>query len=1134
MTIQVDSRITEAVETDGVSKRFDFNFPLFKGDDDQGLEVRFVNELGYDVVDREDYSLVVGLENKGGHVLFHVAPEAGLSLVIAGKTPLDQSLDITNPGKFFAQSVERSLDKITSMIQEFVSTLDEETRQRINNDNDLRERLDTRFTELAASIDQRFQGKWTEMSDYLNSLLPMFFCIMRKEIDKYARTGLIDVIDSRIAEIIDDVRNDAQFAIDNLIDELHDAINTINQDNSIPAIAVIDGDKNQRQINQQNEQSISNLTADVAESITYVDAAVAENKQYVDSAVAGNKQYTDQALSAFSGPATKFFPTVAAANAAIGTIGTGEAVWVGDAANGGLYEKKTADATSLTKSAYDPTTQLSNNVPKYDQSPVASQAGVRFDRYVSAQAFKQALDFLMLPYKTQLSALTQEIVKVKAQLSDLELSTLENSAKLDAFRLGFVKADYYLAADGNDSNAGTIAAPFRSFAPILAMSAGALNSKIIALKSGDSFSPMDLAFLNANNCQITSYGNTGLGRPFIDCTAAITETWTEHAAGVWKVTLTHNGDSKTYPNFFKNGVPVQKVISVAALATASANAVYAENQTANTFTAYMKSSINPSTDGNTYRWSKYASAITLIGTGSTIDNIYSLGNAHQDGALVVKTADASGGCNLSRCRVDWGNRHSALVGSGTRTSIAEFNEFYGGADDVETGNVLNAGGGANAIVFNSADHQTATCIDRYNVYDGLTRPNYNAPASLTYFTGGYGHDAVETRPMLKYISYGNTYKNVDLCHSSCAVTGTFDDCTFDNVTQLISADDVNTNYTISNSSGNLEQFARGANLNITLNWINNDIVVKDLARGNPGFVRYAEGTGAIYLNISGGSIDVQGSRASASAANKTLFRVKNGTLAVNGLTVYPKLGTPFTYLIDVIAGGAFSILSSNNNTYPIGALFRNAGTEYNLSAWVAAGFDGANSKRHDMPNSTLADNFTRTDALLTDDVYVQKGGVTTALAIRSNKLATLNGSTQAAALGSVDSQNLWCRKVTESTVGSSGIALLVENDTNFIIVRETSTQYQLQVCNAGAFSTLNGVGVTPAIGQEVIALIKNVTDPETKVTVKRAWLIADNRNVLNAQTITMPTAMTNTKTVGFVGRGAANPLLSNASWGVLT
>lgn len=278
MTIQVDSRITEAVETDGVSKRFDFNFPLFKGDDDQGLEVRFVNELGYDVVDREAYSLVVGLENKGGHVLFHVAPEAGLNLVIAGKTPLDQSLDITNPGKFFAQSVERSLDKITSMIQEFVSTLDEETRQRINNDKDLKERLDIRFAELAASIDQRFQGKWTEMSDYLNSLLPMFFCIMRKEIEAFTNEQLPAIIDQRFNEVIEEVRADAQLSIDEMVDDL-----TTQTNQALSA--------------SSNATSLlNNVTSELNEKVPQIDSALSKAEIAANAiAVSGNVFDTPEA-----------------------------------------------------------------------------------------------------------------------------------------------------------------------------------------------------------------------------------------------------------------------------------------------------------------------------------------------------------------------------------------------------------------------------------------------------------------------------------------------------------------------------------------------------------------------------------------------------------------------------------------------------------------------------------------------------------------------------------------------------------------------------------------------------------------------------------------------------------------------
>lgn len=845
------------------------------------------------------------------------------------------------------------------------------------------------------------------------------------------------------------------------------------------------------------------------------------------------------------------FTTLAAFNAVKSTIPNNSTVIIDEA--GANQGTNTWTGTDLVKSPYDPVAvaaadatakanqaelnakNYTDGVPKNEQSAIAAEAGLLANRYVSALGFKAAFDFLMQKHANELSKLNENLAKLQLQLSNVESIANAASLKLDSYRAGIVKADYYLSADGSDTNAGTISAPFRSFSPILAMSAGSLNNKIIALKCGSSFAAMDISVLNANNCLITSYGNSADGRPFIDCTSAITETWTEHATGVWKVTLTHNADTKIYPNFFKNGIPVQKVISVAALASASDNAVYAENQTSSTFTAYMKSSVNPATDGNSYRWSKYGSAITLIGTDSTIDNIYALGNAHQDGALVVKTNDASGGCKLSRSRVDWGNRHSALVGSGTRQSVAEFNEFYGGADDVETGNILNAGGGANALVFNSSDHQTATCVDRYNVYDGLTRPNYNAPASLTYFTGGYGHDAVEGRPMLRYTAYGNTFKNIENVHSSCAATGIFDDCTFDNVTQLFSADDVNTNYTLSNSKGNVEQLVRGTNLNMTLLWKDNEIVVNDLARGTAGFVRYAEGTGSINITYDGGILDVRGVRSSTAAANRVINRVKNGSLKVNNLTVLPVLATPFTYFTDVISGGTFTLdATSGNNKYSIGTVFRRNGTEYNLAGWISAGYDQATSKRHDIPISTLQDNFARTDKLLVDDVYINLGGVTSSLALRSNKLATLNGSTQAVKLGSVESQNLWCRKITQSTVGSSGIALLVENDTNFIIVRETSTQYQLQVCNAGSFATTNGSGVTPAIGQEVIAVIKDVIDPLTKVQSKMSWLIADNRNVINSQLITMPSAMSNTKTVGFVGRGAANPLLSDASWGILS
>ena len=125
---------------------------------------------------------------------------------------------------------------------------------------------------------------------------------------------------------------------------------------------------------------------------------------------------------------------------------------------------------------------------------------------------------------------------------------------------------------------------------------------------------------------------------------------------------------------------------------------------------------------------------------------------------------------------------------------------------------------------------------------------------------------------------------------------------------------------------------------MTLSWKDNEIVVNDLARGNAGFVRYAEGTGSINITYDGGLLDIRGVRSSTAAANRVINRVKNGSLKVNNLTVLPIMATPFTYFTDVISGGAFTLdATSGNNKYPIGTVFRVSSTEYNLASWIAAG-----------------------------------------------------------------------------------------------------------------------------------------------------------------------------------------------------
>lgn len=70
-----------------------------------------------------------------------------------------------------------------------------------------------------------------------------------------------------------------------------------------------------------------------------------------------DKTYVDGALAGFTNGASKFYATLALANADIANIGIKDKVEIGEVANGGTWYKATAGATTLTKSPYDPLAQ---------------------------------------------------------------------------------------------------------------------------------------------------------------------------------------------------------------------------------------------------------------------------------------------------------------------------------------------------------------------------------------------------------------------------------------------------------------------------------------------------------------------------------------------------------------------------------------------------------------------------------------------------------------------------------------------------------------------------------------------------------------------------------------------------------
>lgn len=196
MTLPTSTRVTDPYETDGVQRDFEFDFPAFYNADTghYGIEVRRLTALDYEVIDKSLYDIFLNDEDKSGYIRFHVAPMAGDDIYIAGDTTRSQQLNLINYGRYSAQSIEKAFDLIVALIQEFVSKVDEETRQRILADQALRDFLLIKFNQFTAEVTTKIDKHIGDINGFMSSLIPMFVCIMRKEIANYAETGMMQVI----------------------------------------------------------------------------------------------------------------------------------------------------------------------------------------------------------------------------------------------------------------------------------------------------------------------------------------------------------------------------------------------------------------------------------------------------------------------------------------------------------------------------------------------------------------------------------------------------------------------------------------------------------------------------------------------------------------------------------------------------------------------------------------------------------------------------------------------------------------------------------------------------------------------------------------------------------------------------
>lgn len=134
MTVPASDRLSQLYTGNGVNTRFDFTFRVFDQEDATGIAVKVDFGTEFETMDESLYQVTINQDDLGGYVVFNTAPNNQTSFYIAGETPVDQALDITNYDNFYPDSIEKSLDKLTAILQEWSHLLGfEEQARKLSN-----------------------------------------------------------------------------------------------------------------------------------------------------------------------------------------------------------------------------------------------------------------------------------------------------------------------------------------------------------------------------------------------------------------------------------------------------------------------------------------------------------------------------------------------------------------------------------------------------------------------------------------------------------------------------------------------------------------------------------------------------------------------------------------------------------------------------------------------------------------------------------------------------------------------------------------------------------------------------------------------------------------------------------------
>ncbi|WP_262034508.1 hypothetical protein [Acinetobacter baumannii] len=124
MTVQVSDRLSQLYVGNGVNTRFDFMFRAYEQEDETGVGVRIKVGNEFEFIDESEYAVTTNPDNMGDTLLLLTLLALKHFFILQVKTPVDQNLDITNYDNFYPDAIERALDKLTAILQEWKHLVD--------------------------------------------------------------------------------------------------------------------------------------------------------------------------------------------------------------------------------------------------------------------------------------------------------------------------------------------------------------------------------------------------------------------------------------------------------------------------------------------------------------------------------------------------------------------------------------------------------------------------------------------------------------------------------------------------------------------------------------------------------------------------------------------------------------------------------------------------------------------------------------------------------------------------------------------------------------------------------------------------------------------------------------------------